>query len=525
MAGKALTEPQLTAPAGDWETPAETAPSALRAEEPRLARVVGALGLFLVALVLFTWAFRGGTLLGRIMGPGLSIFFVAAGLGGMLFHAARDPDLQIRRTYGAFGFAWLAAAVLFSVVSYHGQAGGLFLPFGFLCLPLGLLFLLASTRHETSPLWRRAVAGALGVGALVLAGAGLIGANVSAAFLLPYGLLLALAGLAYAWAFISLMGANTEAGYWSGVALGVAGLAVFLVAFCRSALPPLFAAFGWARPAGEPYFATAGFLLMSLGALYFGLAAGLCSDSRLVVLTRRELAAFFYSPIAYVVLFGLTVVGAWLFLEFVQQLESSRGLVEPVIQFYFISYGPVVSVLNIVPVLTMRLLSEEKRTGTLEVLLTAPLGEASVVVSKFLAAWIFYMILWIPVGLFLVALRIEGGQVFDWRPLLSFSIAVGCSGAGFLAMGVFFSSLTRNQIAAAILTFMVMIALFSIFIVNRMIPPGTAWGTFLTHISFIDLWIAAVQGKLIPRDIIFPLSSAVFFLFLSVKVLEARRWS
>ena len=89
----------------------------------------------------------------------------------------------------------------------------------------------------------------------------------------------------------------------------------------------------------------------------------------------------------------------------------------------------------LVPALTMRLLSEEKRTGTLEVLLTAPVNEAAVVLSKFLACWLFFMLCWVPTGLYLIALRVEGGQPFDYRPLLSFYLAVGASGAAFIAIG------------------------------------------------------------------------------------------
>jgi ABC-type transport system involved in multi-copper enzyme maturation permease subunit len=186
---------------------------------------------------------------------------------------------------------------------------------------------------------------------------------------------------------------------------------------------------------------------------------------------------------------------------------------------------PVVSVIIVVPVLTMRLLSEERRTGTLEVLLTAPVDEPAVVLSKFIAAWVFFMALWVPWGLFLVALRWEGGQPFDWRPLLSFFIGLACSGASFLSMGLFFSSLTRNQIASAVLTFMGMMLLVSLFFIIRMLPAASDWRTLATHVSFINLWQSTLEGKLVPRDLLFPLSATVFWLFLTVKVLEARKWS
>jgi ABC-type transport system involved in multi-copper enzyme maturation permease subunit len=424
----------------------------------------------------------------------------------------------------------LGAAIFLSVIPSQGTPGALFLPYGFLCLPLALLFLMAFARSETEAVWRWSAVGAVGATGLVLALTSFIGSNVSPKFLLPYGLLLGLVGLAYWWAFVSMQGSDSEWGYRSGLAMGAAGVIVFLTALGRSVIPVLLQRWGWMeRRAEEPYIASAGLLLMTLGLLYAAVSAGLCSDNRLIVLTRRELAAFFYSPIAYIVLFALTFIGFRHFYVFVNNILSfaERGapLFEPIIQYYFVDFIPVFSVLIVAPVLTMRLLSEERRTGTLEVLLTAPLGETSIVLSKFLAAWIFFMLLWVPWGLYLVALRVEGGQPFDYRPLLSFSIAMACSGAGFVAMGTFFSSITRNQIIAAILGIIGMIVLFSVFIVIRSLPPGSDWSAVLTHMSFVHLWINTLEGKLAPRDLLFHLSAAVFWLFLTVKVLEARKWA
>src|SRR5207253_8241291 len=191
-----------------------------------------------------------------------------------------------------------------------------------------------------------------------------------------------------------------------------------------------------------------------------------------------------------------------------------------------IHFIPVVAVAFVVPVITMRLLSEEKRTGTLEVLLTAPVSETTTVISKFLAALIFFMVIWIPWGLFLVALRVEGGQPFDYRPLISFFIALLFSGAGFLSMGLFFSSLTRNQIASAVLTLMGMLILIGVYFVqfSSLVPPSSPWFSVLTYASYIDLWINSLKGKLPARALLFHLSATIFWLFLTVKVLEARKW-
>jgi ABC-2 type transport system permease protein len=534
MSGKAITEkkPERDAQPSRWQPMRETAPSILREDEPRIARIVGLIGicslvLGTVALVSFAYSY------GSRIGPGLGSLFAVVGLGGLLFHAARDHDLQVRRLYGAFGLMWLIVAALVTALPTRvGPAGTLFLPYGFLSLSLALLFLLAFAHNESEAVWRDRTVRLLGFAGALVALTGFIGGTISNEFLVPNGLVLALLGLGYLWAFVGSQGTGSDAGYWTGVAMGLGGLLVLLITLGRAALPPLFHSWGWlsARP-DSTYVASGGILLMGLGFLYAALAAMLCSDNAFAVMTRRELAAFFYSPIAYIVMCALVLAGGFQFWSFfdilLSQTLGGRPVAEPILRYYVISFITVVCVMFVVPALTMRLLSEEKRTGTLEVLLTAPPSEAAVVLSKFLAALVFFMALWIPWGLFLVALRVEGGQPFDYRPLFSFTIALAASGASFVSMGLFFSSLSRNQIVAAVLTFIGMVALvFVYFMINSsMVPQEGPWKTILTHTSFIDLWMETLRGKLALRDLLFPVSATIFWLFLTVKVLEARRWS
>jgi ABC-type transport system involved in multi-copper enzyme maturation permease subunit len=179
----------------------------------------------------------------------------------------------------------------------------------------------------------------------------------------------------------------------------------------------------------------------------------------------------------------------------------------------------------------MRLLSEEQRAGTLEVLLTAPLGESAVVLSKFLSSFFIFMLAWMPWGLLLISLRVEGDRPFEYRPLLSFLLAQACSGAAFLGMGLFFSSLTRNQIASAILCFVGMLGLTGSFFAISILKSSVTGDSFINNLipiletgSYINLWIDSTEGKISPRHLIFQLSFAVFWLFLTVKILESRKW-
>jgi ABC-2 type transport system permease protein len=175
----------------------------------------------------------------------------------------------------------------------------------------------------------------------------------------------------------------------------------------------------------------------------------------------------------------------------------------------------------------MRLLSEENRTGTLEVLLTAPVTETTVVLGKFLAALVMYLLVWVPFGLFLVALYLGTRTAFDYRPLLAFLLTLVVTGAGFVAMGLFFSSVTRNQIASGVMTFVVMFGLLFAYIAKSQFfrgEPNSLWVPVLTHISYLDAWSAALEGKIQPNLLLFYLSLAVLGLFATVKVLESRKW-
>jgi gliding motility-associated transport system permease protein len=494
---------------------AEAGLSEVRADVPTFARWVGGLGL---TFVFFGTAILTFNTFGppRWLGPTFGQFCVIIGLTCLLYHAASDADRQIRRAYGGFGLIFAAAGVIVSFLPAQGAVGGLFLPWGFICFIISLVFLLAFSRHEDDPVWQKATFYTLGGIGAAAALAGLVGGSIATNFLVPYGLVLAFVGLFYLWATIGLPGTPVELRYRIGVALGVLGAVVAVVALARCFIP------------GQRYLVPSGLLLIGLGALYAIIAVGLVSDRQFLVLTRRELAAYFYSPIAYLVLFGTTIVGLFTYWKFIGSLLDMRGMPaarpEPIVREYIVDLLPVFCVIFIVPVITMRLLSEERRTGTYEVLLTAPLGEMNVVLSKFFAALIFYLLALLPWGLFLIELRVDGGKSFDYLPLLSFYVALVCSGAAFVSMGLFFSSLTRNQIIAAVMTFMGMMSLLAFFLLDRQ-DLGPTVSALFRQFSFINLWITSLGGKIHIRDIVLQLSIAAFWLYLTTKVLEARKWS
>ncbi len=121
-------------------------------------------------------------------------------------------------------------------------------------------------------------------------------------------------------------------------------------------------------------------------------------------------------------------------------------------------------------------------------------------------------------------------EPFDYTPLIGFWITLVIWGAAFVSMGLFFSSLTRNQMASAILTFVGMIGLTMIYVIEgyfKSDDPMTADSpvySIMTHVSYLDCWYTSVQGKLPVRELFAPISATIFWLFATVKVLESRKW-
>lgn len=277
----------------------------------------------------------------------------------------------------------------------------------------------------------------------------------------------------------------------------------------------------------------AGLLMGGIGLLYVIVSVGVVSDSQLVVITRRELGSYFASPVAYVVLFIMAVVqfiGYWIFVGILSSPDAAgQPIPEPILSMYVPGnlIGPLAAMF-LVPVMTMRMYSEEKRSGAMEVLLTAPVNETPIVLGKMIAVWLFYMLAWAPMGLYLIGLRTEGGQPFDFKPLLSLYVAVAVSGLAFVAVGGFVSSLTNSQVVAGMLTFGWMIVLFMLHWYQYFFSPSPFVKGALdagSTASYWTLWSGALNGQLPVRDMLVQASLAVFFGYLTVKSLESRKWS
>jgi len=499
---------------GPTPRPAEIAPSEVAIDEFRWPRLIGLVGAMLsgiaLAIIALNQIYAGAVYIGK----GWGFVGLVIGVPLALYHALRDPDYEVRRAYGLIGYLLLGLIVVLTLIRTTN-----FLAYGWACALIGLSFLLCFSKHETSLSLRRVILITLGgLGALMALG-GFVGGIVLDNFLATYGSVLTLLGLIYLAAFVSQSNRMTDTAHWTGLAIGALSVLIFIFAIGRSAAPSFVKM--------TPFLTPNGLLLIFLSGIYGMTSLAIVSDSKLVVQARRELTTFFYSPVAYIVMLAMALLGFVAFWFFVSLVAEVGQVGEPIVRHYFSMLPPIV-VMFVVPAITMRLFSEERRTGTYEVLMCAPVKESTVVLSKFFACLIFFMLLWIIWALYLLALWVEGGNEFDYRPLLSFALALGVSGAGFIAMGLFFSSLSKNQVIAAVLTFIGMVFIFLLGWlgqVERFEAVSPMWRAVFRNISYSGLWESSLMGRVQVRQLILQGSFAFFWLFLTVKVLEARRWS
>lgn len=245
-------------------------------------------------------------------------------------------------------------------------------------------------------------------------------------------------------------------------------------------------------------------------------------------LLRRELAAYFLGPMAYMILLafqGVACINFYQLIETISRPQSVFSGTDPVQLYISGSGGFWVAVLVAIPLLTMRLLAEERRSGTIETLLTAPVTEAEVVVAKWLAGVVMYAAMLLTFFLYLPFLREYGKYPFDLGPVVSLLIGLTTMGMMFIALGLLFSALTKNQIVAAIATFSALcfILILSSIEMSLALQRQSAWQEgirFLTVISQIrDFGI----GRLDLRYIALHLSISAFLLYLTIKVVQAKR--
>lgn len=237
---------------------------------------------------------------------------------------------------------------------------------------------------------------------------------------------------------------------------------------------------------------------------------------------NRELRAYFLSPLAYLVLIFFLFANGFIFSVIMSFLNDPRtpATARPMDTMFNTIFFWII-LLFVCMVLTMRLLSEELRSGSIEVLMTAPITETQVVAGKYLAALAFFVALWLPTLVY--AVIIAHYSKVDWGPIAGGYFGILCIGALFLSIGLFASSLTRSQLVAAIITFAMLMVVWAIGLLANLVNNETAKQVF-GYVNLLDHMDEFAKGIVDSRRLVYYLSVIFFFLFLTSRALEDRKW-
>jgi ABC-2 type transport system permease protein len=236
--------------------------------------------------------------------------------------------------------------------------------------------------------------------------------------------------------------------------------------------------------------------------------------TRATVIARREFGSYFHSPIAYVAMtLFLLASGFSFFVDFQPgQPAALRSIFDWMIWFLVL----------IVPILSMGLLSQEWATGTIESLMTAPVGETDVVLGKFFGSLALLVVMLLPTLLYVIMLCIYGRP--DAGPIFSGYLGIVLVGALFISIGLFCSSLTRSQIVAAVASasILVLITIVPWFVGSKAALPR--YGRMVVDQAVFKRYTDFSKGVVGLSNVVFFILTTAVFLFITVKVLESRRW-
>ena len=248
-----------------------------------------------------------------------------------------------------------------------------------------------------------------------------------------------------------------------------------------------------------------------------------------LAIAGRELRAYFASPIAYIVVGLFAFLFGWFFwsylVVFAEQsmrmgqfgggtVNVNQQMIRPLL------LNTSVMVLFFVPAITMRTFSEEKRSGTFELLLTSPLTDVQIVMGKFLGALGLYALMLLVSGASLGLLFVYGNP--EWRQMATAYLGLLLMGGTFISVGLFFSSVTRNQIVAFVLTFATLLFLW---VVNWVADQsGPVLRTTVNALSITDHFDDFSKGVIDTKHVVYYLSFITFGLFLTAKSVDSERW-
>ncbi len=248
----------------------------------------------------------------------------------------------------------------------------------------------------------------------------------------------------------------------------------------------------------------------------------------ILAIANKELRSYFASPIAYIVLGFFAFLFGWFYVTILsyfvqasmqmnqfgrQSVNINQQMIRGLLQ------NVTVLLLLMLPMITMRTYSEEKRSGTIELLLTSPLTDFQIIVGKFLGALALYATMLLITTIHMAVLFYYGRP--EWKPIVAAYAGLLLMGGCFISVGLFISSLTKNQIVAAMATFAVFLFLWVINWIGSFYPQVEGITSYLSIIEHFDDF---AKGVIDTTHLIYYLSFITFGLFLTAKSVDSERW-
>jgi len=240
------------------------------------------------------------------------------------------------------------------------------------------------------------------------------------------------------------------------------------------------------------------------------------------VIVKKELFSIFLSPIAWIMLVVFLLyngVSFYMIIEILNQPMSITGSPMSIFLggtiFYYLVIFPICSVI------TMRSLAAERKSGTFETLMTAPVNDVQVVLGKFISAWIFYIFLWVPTLIYPAILEVYSNP--DWGPILSGYLGTLLLGGFLISVGIFTSSLTKSQLVAFILSYLLVSGMAFIVGLGEYIFSGTGLKEFFAYINIWSHMEDFAKGIVDTRRVIYYVTVIALFLFAATKTFQLKR--
>jgi len=243
-------------------------------------------------------------------------------------------------------------------------------------------------------------------------------------------------------------------------------------------------------------------------------------------LTRRELAGYFLSLTGYVIIAAALFLLGFSFVVLLVNLQQETTPMPITELFYMTPFFWFILLLS-TPVITMRLFALEKFSGTFETLMTAPVTDVQVVLAKFTSGVVFYIVMWLPLlaCLFVVRHYASDPSALELGTVAGTFLGIFFLGCLFISIGCCASALTRSQVTAAMISLVFGGGLFLIGVLAYHVPLHATWQTeVLASLSFFEQMHDFARGVVDTRPIVLYLTLTLFFLFLTLRVVESRRW-